>query len=290
MNRPLRLLLPALVVAMPAMGAGNAGECRHGDKVLSVSDGYAYRAPDEYAEGRVMLHVVLSSVALDRAKLAGAKEIEDAIREQVWDKDGGQVALTIDGSDVTSLNAFLPPGTSTSRSGTAFGELKLARNDDRGVAGTFRYQPDRDGDLGCDVRFDIAYATAADAKAASTAASAGKPLPAGGGEAGKVFQANLAAMKKGDIPGLFATLNAEEAGKLRKEQNQPDFKAMLGMMQAFAPQSLKVTGGRDFGERAELDLEGKDQDGSSTSGTATMVKEGGAWKVERTNLKSKMGG
>ncbi|MDC8014062.1 hypothetical protein [Tahibacter soli] len=289
MNRTIRWLLPALAAAMPALAADNGGECRRGDQVLNLTDGYAYRAPDEYADGRMMVHVVLSSVALDRGKLAGAKEIEDAIREQVWDKDGGQVALTIDGNDVTSVNAFLPPGTSTSRSGTAFGELKLARSDDRGVAGTFRYPPAGDGDLGCDVRFDIAYATAADAKAA-TAARTGKPLPAGGGDAGKVFQANLAAMRKGDIPGLLATLNAEQAGKLRQDQNKPDFKAMLGMMQAFAPKSLKVTGGRDLGDRAELDLEGQDQDGSATSGTATMVKEGGAWKVERTSLKSKMGG
>lgn len=180
MNRMLRLLLPALVVAVPALAADNGGECRHRDQVLKLSDGYAYRAPDEYAEGRVLVHVVLSSVALDRNKLAGAKEIEDAIREQVWDKDGGQVALTIDDKAVTSLNAFLPPGTSTSRSGSAFGELALKRSDETGVAGTFRYQPDDEGDLGCDVRFDLRYAPAA---------RIGKPLPTGGG-AGKVLAVN----------------------------------------------------------------------------------------------------
>ncbi|HJU39670.1 MAG TPA: hypothetical protein VJ724_08870 [Tahibacter sp.] len=289
MKRVLPGLLSMLAVAAPAFAAGNAGECSHGEQVLKIVDGYAYRKPDEYAEGRVMVHVVLSSVALDRGKLAGAKEVDDAIREQVWDNDGGQVALTIDGAEVTSLNAFLPPGTSTSRGGTGFGELTLARNDDAGVAGTFRYTAESERELGCDVRFDLAYATAADAKKAA-AARAGKPLPAGGGDAGKVFQANLAAMRKGDVAGLLATLNAKQAAELRQEQNKPDFKEMLGMMQAFAPKSLKVTGGRDLGERAELDLEGEDQDGSSTSGTATMVREGGAWKVERTNLKTKAGG
>ena len=289
MNRTTGWLLPALLAAMPALAADNAGECRQRNQALIVVDGYAYRAPDEYAEGRVLIHVVLTSVALDRGKLAGAKEIDDAIREQVWDNDGGQVALTIDGKDVTSMHAFVPPGTSTSRSGTAFGELTLKRSDDAGVAGTFRYPPDKDGDLGCDVRFDLKYASAADAKAAP-AARAGKPLPAGGGEAGKVLQANLAAMRKGDVAGLFATLNAEQAGKLRQDQDKPDFKAMLGMMQAFAPKSLTVTGGRDLGDRAELDVEGQDEDGSATRGTATMVKEGGAWKVEQTKLKSTMGG
>ena len=284
-----RKVLLAFVAAMPVLAADNAGECRHHGQALNLIDGYAYRAPDEYAEGRMLVHVVLSSVALDRSVLVGAKEIDDAIREQVWDNDGGQVALTIDGNELTSLNAFLPPGTSASRSGTAFGDLSLKRSDDTGVAGTLRFEPEDKGDLGCDVHFDLKYATAADAKAPA-AARAGKPLPAGGGDAGKVFQANLAAMRKGDIPGLLATLNAEQAGKLRQDQNKPDFKAMLGMMQAFAPKSLKVTGGRDLGERAELDLEGQDQDGSPTSGMATMVKEGGAWKVERTSLKSTMGG
>ena len=289
MKHALFGMMSALAVAMPAFAAGNGGECGHGDQVLKIVDGYAYRAPDEYAEGRMLVHVVLASVALDRGKLAGAKEIDDAIRDQVWDNDGGQVALTIDGAEVTSLNAFLPPGTSTSRGGTGFGELSLARNDDTGVAGTFRYVAQSDRELGCDVRFDLAYATAADAKKAATA-GAGKPLPAGGGDAGKVFQANLAAMRKGDVAGLLATLNAKQAAELRRDQDKPDFKAILGMMQAFAPKSLKVTGGRDLGERAELDLDGEDQDGSRTTGTATMVREGGAWKVERTSLKSKAGG
>lgn len=286
-----RLVFALGVVVAPFASAsgGGGGECLHGETALELVDGYAWRAADPFEDGKQQVRIALTSVPLDRSKLAGAEDVESAIREQVWDKDGGQVVLTLDAASVVAISAFIPPGTSTSRSGTAFGDLALDRNDDKGIAGTFDVAAESDREVGCRVRFDLAYATAAEAKALA-AARGGKPLPPGGGDPGKVFLANVAAMQKGDVPGLLATLNAEQAAKLRADQAKPDFAAMLGMMQAFAPKRIKVVGGRDYGDSAELDLEGSEQDGAATSGTARLVKESGAWKVERTSLKTKSGG
>lgn len=123
--------------------------------------------------------------------------------------------------------------------------------------------------------------------AAETAAAAGKPLPAGGGEPGKVFMANHEAMKAGDVDGMLATVGADQAAQMRESQKNPEeFNGMIEMMKAFAPAEIAVTGGRDSGDRAELDLVGKNPDGSPTQGVARMVKEGGAWKVEKVSMSS----
>ena len=123
--------------------------------------------------------------------------------------------------------------------------------------------------------------------AAETTAPAGKALPAGGGEPGKVFMANHAAMKAGDVDGMLATVVADQAAQMREAQKNPEeFNGMIDMMKAFAPAEITVTGGQDFGDRAELTLVGKHDDGSPTSGVARMAKEGGAWKVEKVSMKS----
>ena len=123
-----------------------------------------------------------------------------------------------------------------------------------------------------------------DAAAASTGAS--KPLPPGGGDAGQVFQANLAAMRAGDVDAMLATVVKAQADKMRAQRKDPQFGAMLEMMKAFAPRSATVTGGRDFGDRAELDIDAVDQSGAKSSGLSRLVKEDGQWKVEKTSMKS----
>lgn len=125
---------------------------------------------------------------------------------------------------------------------------------------------------------------AGDATAAPVSAS--KPLPPGGGDAGKVFQANLSAMRAGDVDAMLATVAKAQADKMRVQRKDPQFGAMLEMMKAFAPRTATVTGGRDFGDRAELDIDAIDQSGAKSSGVSRLVKEGGQWKVEKTSMKS----
>ena len=123
--------------------------------------------------------------------------------------------------------------------------------------------------------------------AAETAAPAGMALPAGGGEPGKVFMANHAAMKAGDVDGMLATVVAAQAAQMREARKSPEeFNGMIDMMKAFAPAEITVTGGQDFGDRAELTLAGKHDDGSPTKGVARMARDGGAWKVVKVNMSS----
>jgi hypothetical protein len=197
----------------------------------------------------------------------------------VWNVHGaGLVRLTLGEGGVTGIYAYLPPGTNVSQSGSAFGELKLARNDARGAAGHFTLKNPPE-ELSCELKFDLAYV-------APAAKPAGKPIAAGGGEAGKVLQANLAAMQKGDVDAMLATVSKDQAGQMRAQRQDKDFPAMLEMMKAFAPKRLTVTGGEDFGDRADLTLEGVDQSGGKSKGVAHMVKENGRWKVQKTQMQS----
>lgn len=275
--------------------AGNSGACNYKGKKLTLVDGVAYQRPDHFEPAKTETTVALASLKLDAGKIAAAADPEDAMREQVWKADdGGQVRITLGDGGVTAIYAYLPPGSNISQSGTAFGDLKLTRNDARGVAGHYTLKGKAAEDLSCDFGFDLAYAkpgaaAAPSAAAATPAAQGGKPIPAGGGDAGKVLQANVAAMQKGDVDAMLATVSKEQADQMRAQRKDPQFPAMLEMMKAFAPKSVTVVGGQDFGDRAELTLEGVEQGGGKSTGTAHMVKENGKWKVQKTSMQSKGG-
>ncbi|WP_018971820.1 DUF4878 domain-containing protein [Rudaea cellulosilytica] len=288
------IALTCLLLPITTFAAGT-GTCTYKDKKLTLVDGVVYQRPDHFEPNKKETTVALASLKLDPGKIAAAKDPEDAVREQVWKADdGGQVRITLGEGGVTAIYAYLPPGANISQSGTAFGDLKLSRNDAKGVAGHYTLKGKASDDLSCDFGFDLAYAkpgTAATSSAAPAAAAAqgGKPIPAGGGEAGKVLQANLAAMQKGDVDAMLATVSKQQADQMQAQRKDAQFPAMLEMMKAFAPKSLTVTGGQDFGDHAELTLEGVEQGGGKSTGTAQMVKEGGKWKVQKTSMQSKGG-
>ena len=284
-------LTSVLPIAAFATGTGN---CTYKDKKLSFVDAVVYQRPDHFEPQKKETTVALASIKLDAGSIAAAKDPEDALRDQVWKvDDAGQVRITLGEQGVTAIYAYLPPGANISQSGSAFGDLKLSRNDAKGVSGHYTLKGKASDDLSCDIAFDLAYAKpgAAPAPAAAQpgAAQGGKPIAAGGGEAGKALQANLAAMQKGDIDGMLATVSKDQAAKMQAQRKDTKFAAMLEMMKAFAPKSLTVTGGQDFGDHADLTLTGVEQDGGTSTGTAQMVKEGGKWKVQKTSMQSKGG-
>jgi len=61
---------------------------------------------------------------------------------------------------------------------------------------------------------------------------------------------------------------------------------MFPLIKAMQPTGVKVTGGAIDGTTATLLATGKDGDQTS-NGTITMIKEGGAWKVEKEDWKTR---
>jgi hypothetical protein len=296
---PRRIALLSLLLAGStglAQAETVSGDCRYKDETSTVVDGVVFKLPNVFDAKQTDVVVALSTVKLDKAalaKISDGEAKESALRDQRMEsRDSRLIKLTIEGDTVTALN-FNGGGTSYSTSGTGIGELKARTNDAKQIDASFRLDGD-DDDLRCQLSFTLAYgstasaggAAAATAATATAAAPAGKALPAGGGEPGKVFQANLAAMQKGDIDAMLATVSKAQADKMRAQKNDPKFPAMLQMMKSFAPKSAIVTGGQDFGDRAELAIEAVDQSGAKSSGTSKLVKEDGKWKVEKTSMKS----
>ncbi len=277
-----------LCLAPPGAAGDTGGTCQYNGKQYTFVDGVYFTAPDAFDDTKQERVLAFTTIALDKAAIGRAKdaEKEDAIRDQAWAVDGaGRVQLSLNDEDEVSSMQFNSDGTSLSQSGTAIGTLVLTKKSPDGLSGTFKLEGD-EGDLGCELHFGLAAGEMAAAVAAAPPPPKGEPLPAGGGEIGKVYMANFDAMRKGDIDVLMATAAADTRKQMEAARKEPDFPAMLEMMKAFAPTSIKITGGQDFGNTAELTLEGSDDDGTKSTGTAQMAKEGGAWKVVKTSMKS----
>ncbi|MEO8671789.1 MAG: hypothetical protein ABI411_10780 [Tahibacter sp.] len=114
---------------------------------------------------------------------------------------------------------------------------------------------------------------------AATVPAVGKPLPAGGGDPGKVYLANLAARQRGDLEGILATESAYQVAQMRSPAHRDEIAVMVEMNAKFAPRSATIRGGREFAERAELEIDEIDSDGRPFHMTAIMTRERGQWKM-----------
>jgi hypothetical protein len=84
---------------------------------------------------------------------------------------------------------------------------------------------------------------------------------------------------------MKAFLGSVAAARAKEASSDPDFKKMFPLIQAMQPKGIKVIGGAIDGNNATLLATGKD-DNQVSNGTITMVKEGGAWKVEKEAWKT----
>jgi hypothetical protein len=58
---------------------------------------------------------------------------------------------------------------------------------------------------------------------------------------------------------------------------------MIELIKAMEPAEVHVVSGQADDKRAELQIAGKEADGATMKGTAKLVMEGGAWKIEKVD-------
>jgi hypothetical protein len=266
------------------------GSCTYKGKKLNYVDGHAGRAPDLFEEQVMLPTLWFVTVAFDHGPLAAAsaKEIDDAVTRQVFDHHSAelQLRLNADGNAVEGLQLYVPPGDNRSLSSNEVGVLTLTGPIAAHAAGRFKLDDD---ELHCDLKFDLPMAgVGPPPKAAPTAKPAGQPLPAGGGEPGKVYMAMHRATLAGDVDAMLALAEKAKADEMRKSRSQPEFPKMLAMVRAFEPVQVQITGGRIDGDHAELDIVGKDADGAALTGTVTLSREDGSWKIGNVSTNSKL--
>jgi len=109
--------------------------------------------------------------------------------------------------------------------------------------------------------------------AAAGQARAAEPLDA--------YKAYLAAASKATAPdALFPFITSEYKSMLQQAPKEEVAKMLKMSIAKQGLSDLKVTSQKIEGNKAILELTGKLADGRSSSGKATMVKEGGDWKLD----------
>jgi len=281
-------LLLFAFASLPARAGGVQGTCSLEGKPIKFVDAYAALAPDPFEKTKKVTTLWFLSVPLPTGALAGRKvdEIDDVLTSHAFDKDSTKMELRLDADNklVEMLQLYVPPGTSRSMSSNEVGKLTLKAPVGKRTSG--RWVLSDDDDLKCDLSFDVAMGITG--AAAVPPKPWGAALPAGGGAPGQVYMAMHKATLAGDVDGMLTHATSARAVEMRKARKEPEFAAMLKMIQAFEPKEVHVVSGRADATRAELQIAGRESDGASMTGTVKLVMEGGAWKIESVDTKSSM--
>ena len=102
------------------------------------------------------------------------------------------------------------------------------------------------------------------------------PLPAGGGEPGKVYMDYCKAIDSGDFDAMKKMSTPDQI----KSIDDPNYRKMFPIMQALHAKNIKVTSGTTTATEATLHAEGKDSQGGVAKGKVTMTLDGKQWKVK----------
>lgn len=271
------------LAALPAR-AGASGQCQYQEHSARFVDGVAWEAvDDDTREPTGELVLALTTFAPDSAAIwrVPPEQRDDALRDQESSADASaRLQLTLDPDDsVHQQFLWFSPGTSLSRSGSAIGEYVAGKAESGRIKGHYRFAGDPD-DPRCDVDFDLPVL----GDPAQAPPPPGKPLPAGGGEPGRVYLSGNAAILAGDLDAMAALLPPDKAAALAKAREQPEFAAQLAFMQAITPRDVRIVGGRQDGERAWLEITAT-EDGQPRAGTVELRRQDGRWFVVKESTR-----
>lgn len=281
------------------------GSCRYEGEEFNFIDGSYFEQPNEDSEEKQDRVLTFTSVALDKRAIVRAEDKSGAIMGQLEGegKAAGRVRLFINEQDEVWRIHLEAGDTNQSVSSPGIGVLTLKHESADGLSGSFKLEGET-YELACELYFgltpvEVAAVVAAPPPPPSAPPSATPPpsapllstspspskqqpkvLPADGGEIGRVYMSNFAAIAAGDMEGTVATLSKATGSVIEessKSMGSPG--GVLAMLRGLLPKSVRITGGQDFGDSAELTLEGIDASDVQVLGTAIMVKEEGVWKV-----------
>lgn len=276
-----RYFSTAFLFVSTLAAASGSGTLYVDGKPIVLSSAYAFRGPDPFDKAVQITTIVFSDKAIDATAINEASDRGDALSDQLRAKNATRVELNLTpAGEVQNVN-IVAEGSSGSQSGSGWYTLKLVRNDDKRVEGSFRTNDEADKKEGR--YYDLAFALDLPA-----APAPGTPLPADGGEPAKAYRAYLAAMEKGDIDALLKTMSRERAEQIAAHRNDPEFKQMFAFIQSERLRNPKIGKGSVKGDRATLDVSGTNSDGHASTGTITLLKEGGAWKLDKESMSTKV--
>lgn len=281
-SRPFLALLVGLAVTIAAT-AGDApkvsGSITANGKTTALKYAVAMPKPDPFDKKKSATFVLVTDQEVPAAALADEFEFM-----RWYDKANLKgFAVLIDGDKrVVSGNVYDPALKHNGFSGVGMQQVELTAMTPTRITGKV-FIPKPDDFFGDTYQYSATFDLPVTAvKAPAAEPPKGTPLPAGGGEPAKAYAVYAKAITAGDMKGLRKLVDAERA----KQMDSAEFKEMFPMIQAMQPKNMKITGGAVDGDTATLLATAKDGKETST-GTITMVRQGGAWKVQSESWKTK---
>jgi hypothetical protein len=271
-TRRMPLVLGALVLfgSVSAALAGSAkGVLTVNGKTFNLKNAYATTMKNPFDKKKTDVFLVLT----DKDIPPGAQFDEFAMMD-LADKGISGITVEIDDDKRTDSGTLFSPAFKKMKqfSSTGNQKLELTMWTKDHVAGKIS--------INADDFFDEKFQYTATFDAAVESKPAEKPvvlkgtkLPADGGDPAKGWEAYRKAIQSGDIAAIRKTIAAEHV----KDTESPDFKKMLPVVQTMQPKRIRITAGSVDGDTATLLVENLDE--KSSTGTVTMHREGGQWKL-----------
>jgi hypothetical protein len=240
--------------------------------------------PDEPREPDV--HLAFGTWQIDAAAVQRAENRHDALGEQAYAQDEAtKVLLTLSPESlIIQQQVWISPDHSFNAAGNEVGAYAAQPGAAGRVAGHYAYADEDAEDPSCEITFDLALT--GERGAAPAPVLPGQPLPADGGEPGKVFLALHRAVQAGDFDAIVAVLPPDKAGGFRALHATPDYAQELAAIQAMTARNVTITGGRIDGDEAWIEFDGEEAD-VQRSGTAEMVRVEGTWYVRTESTRGR---
>jgi hypothetical protein len=273
-----------LVLALPALAADGTvkGSLTANGKTVALTHAYAQAQKSPFDKTKNVLELIVTDQEISPAAVSDSIELMQAQDKQQL---SGFTATFDDSKQIISATVFSPAFKKMKQfSGVGMQKAELTAMTATRIAGTVSMpKPDDffDEKYQYNATFDLPIGKPAGPPPPPVLK--GTPLPAGGGEPGKAYAAYLKNLTAGDMK---AFLGGVTAARAKEASSDPDFKKLFPLLKAMQPTAVKVTSGAIDGNNATLVVTGKDGDNVSR-GTIAMVRENGAWKVEREEWKSR---
>ena len=272
MTSALRTILAVTLVTCASWmaQAGDAsGTLEVNGKTYQITHAYGIAVEDAFEKGKDMPMLILSDRPLPE-KLLNEKvdffELRDA------GMNGMKMEFYSKGTNYSMMLVGAGVEGSVSVSGT-FDSNQFSVYEPARLAGKIAAEKSV-GDT--TFKYNVVFATDVLPRKAKVAPTAAQLKAAQSAASAKAYLAFNQAVRDGKLDAIRAAVAPERAAMM----DSPDFKNMLGLIQAMMPADIAVVKATETGNDAELELTGK-QDGKEKDGTVTMKKIGGKWLVEK---------
>ena len=267
-------VLVLTLAAIPAAADSVSGYFRMGEGRVDVAHGCAYLIPGEETPKKL---VFLADKPLDCAAAETALDPEEALDDQVEAAKGGYVRIVIDPAGETQSLYYSITEPFDSFNTAGFGEWTetVATNERTEASWKIEERDFFDKKYAGDLSWSLPL---------NDGPVRGEALPAGGGAPGAALKAYVAAVVGDDTATLRKVATAEIVGSTLESEGTEWFAEQWKYFKEYELAEVEILGGTMDGDRATLQVKGKQGDGEKVEGSVRMVKADGAWKLQAKKL------